>query len=334
MNEVDLRKTYEAEEPALRAWGDFVVQALVERLKAKLPQEKRVEYFLKIWPVVPRVKESKSFVEKALWRGKKYANPLAEITDKVGVRFVVLLVREIRLIEEIILNIPEWEAERARDFMEERREKPLYFDYQSLHYVVRSTVTAERGGVIVPEGTSCEIQVRTLLQHAYSELTHDTIYKPKSALESENSELSRQIARSMALIETSDEIFQQVADAIEKASLDLRAALQRASTVYRARIGEPKSIDFRLAEFVLVPFRKSVPLMAEKDLNDVLDAHPHLIEFVQKNAARSHLFQSSLILLIFWLIEEDEDKVWRNWPVDMALLEEIYAQLGLSTEKY
>src|SRR3546814_12228521 len=29
-------------------------------------------------------------------------------------------------------------------------------------------------------GTPCEVQLRTLLQHAHSQLTHDTIYKPKT----------------------------------------------------------------------------------------------------------------------------------------------------------
>lgn len=35
------------------------------------------------------------------------------------------------------------------------------------------------GGMTVTAGTPCEVQVRTLLQQAHSELTHDTIYKPR-----------------------------------------------------------------------------------------------------------------------------------------------------------
>jgi ppGpp synthetase/RelA/SpoT-type nucleotidyltranferase len=329
-----LRAAYEAEKPMLEAWGEFVVQTILRALAARLAPDRRVEYFVKLWPVAPRVKETKSFVAKALWRGKNYADPLAEITDKVGTRFVVLLLSDITVVESAITGYGGWNAELARDFAKERLEKPLYFDYQSLHYVVRTTSPQEINGIVVEEGISCEVQVRTLLQHAYSELAHDTIYKPRSILEAENPRLSREIARSMALIETTDMIFQEVARAIDKAASDLHDALDRASAVYRSKIGEPKAIDSRLAEFILAPFRGLVPLVTQADLEQVIEDRPHLAEFIRTSAAKSELFETSLILIILWLVEEDEDNLWRNWPVDRGVLEEIYAQLGISTEPY
>ncbi|RWP54341.1 MAG: hypothetical protein EOR07_34055 [Mesorhizobium sp.] len=43
--------------------------------------------------------------------------------------------------------------------------------------MVRSKDELTFDGETIAAGTPCEIQVRTILQHAYSQLTHDTIYK-------------------------------------------------------------------------------------------------------------------------------------------------------------
>jgi ppGpp synthetase/RelA/SpoT-type nucleotidyltranferase len=83
----------------------------------------------------------------------------------------------------------------------------MLFDYQSVHYVVRAAREMTVGQVVIPAGTPCEIQVRTLLQHAYSEVTHDTIYKSKVEA---STETKRSIAKSMALIEASDDYFSEV----------------------------------------------------------------------------------------------------------------------------
>ena len=95
-----------------------------------------------------------------------------------GLRFVVLVSADIKVVERAITTCPKWTAVLARDYEEERRQRPYEFDYQSVHYIVRSKDELTFEGVTIAAGTPCEIQVRTILQHAYSELTHDTIYKP------------------------------------------------------------------------------------------------------------------------------------------------------------
>ena len=69
---------------------------------------------------------------------------------------------------------------KDKDYEAEKLAKPLEFSYQSVHYVLRSKagllLTASR----LPEGLACEVQFRTLLQHAHSELMHGTLYKPKT----------------------------------------------------------------------------------------------------------------------------------------------------------
>ncbi|MCV5435110.1 (p)ppGpp synthetase, partial [Escherichia coli] len=76
---------------------------------------------LKIEPSY-RLKDISSLIEKAFYRSKNYQNPYKEITDKVGVRFVVLLTDDIPIIKEIIENFNLWEYSEDRDFIKEKEE--------------------------------------------------------------------------------------------------------------------------------------------------------------------------------------------------------------------
>ncbi|HAX2332803.1 TPA: (p)ppGpp synthetase, partial [Escherichia coli] len=161
-----------------------------------------MDSILKIEPSY-RLKDISSLIEKAFYRSKNYQNPYKEITDKVGVRFVVLLTDDIPIIKEIIENCNLWEYSEDRDFIKEKEEKPYLFDYQSVHYVVKNLESIEIENISIPVGTPCEIQVRTLLQHAYAEVSHDSVYKCKAQ---PSAEIKRRMARTIALMESTDEL--------------------------------------------------------------------------------------------------------------------------------
>jgi len=101
VTEAELKSAYEAQKPLLAAWGSTVKEEVLSRLEKAPGLTKPLAEFLKI-PVEPRVKATDSFLAKALRRGKDYERPLDQITDKVGVRFVVLLLSELKLIEDVI----------------------------------------------------------------------------------------------------------------------------------------------------------------------------------------------------------------------------------------
>lgn len=220
------------EEPLYAAWGRFVGSALTGRIAGKVAPTK-LEMFLRI-PVIPRVKAADSLLQKAFHRNKGYENPYDDIEDKVGLRFVVLLSGDIRVIEDEILNCPHWTATKARDFAEEREERPYEFDYQSVHYVLRSLIPIDHEGLTIPAALPCEIQIRTLLQHAYSELTHDTIYKPSVKA---TPSLKRAAAKSMALIEATDDYFSQVDEVIKKEVAALNELATLMEKTYTERLG-------------------------------------------------------------------------------------------------
>ena len=192
-SEFEILQRWEAEQPHYDAWGRFIVQTVVNGLSS---QVKAPDLFLRL-PVKHRLKDSKSLIQKALYRGKCYANPYDDIEDKVGARFVVLTSDEIPTVEKVITDFGDkfWFWEKARDFAEEREHKPWEFGYQSVHYVVRAKAGVVFDGISVPLDIPCEIQVRTLLQHAFSEVTHDTIYKPSVK---STPEMMRAAAKAMA----------------------------------------------------------------------------------------------------------------------------------------
>jgi putative GTP pyrophosphokinase len=108
MTEEEFLSRWYQERPSVEAWGKFVAQKLTEQI-APLVAPVSADIFVRI-PAVPRVKGDGSILTKAFYRGKNYADPLNEITDKVGVRFVVLLDRDIATVCRAIEECEEWEA--------------------------------------------------------------------------------------------------------------------------------------------------------------------------------------------------------------------------------
>ena len=61
-----------------------------------------------------------------------------------------------------------WEWSKDVDYEELKREHPEIFDYQSIHYIVRNSEQFIYSGIVIQKGIPCEIQIRTLEQHAYA----------------------------------------------------------------------------------------------------------------------------------------------------------------------
>ena len=211
MTEEDFLQRYVDERPMYEAWGDLVMQTIDSTLRNRLGADADYYSVVKIPPTV-RTKEPDSLLNKAFYRGKQYEDPYNDITDKVGLRFVVLLTDQINPLRDIVAESTIWTNSEDRNFEDERKQNPSTFAYESVHFVVKSIGVQHHNGQEIPEGTPCEIQIRTLLQHAYSEVTHDTVYKSKITAEPE---IHRTIARSMALIDTTDKLLVEAKSALE-----------------------------------------------------------------------------------------------------------------------
>lgn len=323
MNEKEFRERFEAERPILDAWGGFVTREVTSALKERTDE---ASAFLKI-PADYRVKETSSALSKAFIR-KNY-RAYEEMKDRVGARFVVLLTDDINILSGII-EAGNWDWEKDRDFEVEMDLDPLVFDYQSVHYVVTSHEITMVGDVEVPAGIPCEIQLRTLLQHAYSELTHDTVYKPKLAA---TSSVKRMMARSMALIETTDEIFRRARSVINESLSGPRTVDEVFDRIYSTYVGDGYERKSRVTDLIIDALGPLMPTSFAAELEEYIDSNKFIVKLVRSRAYHNLLYAQPIIFMLYYLVSKDRHAVKESWPLTMDELEPLFTDLGISLER-
>jgi ppGpp synthetase/RelA/SpoT-type nucleotidyltranferase len=322
MTEDEFLERWQREERLYAAWGRYVAHELRSAIATRVAPTK-LELFLKL-PVQPRVKETESLLQKAYHRKKAYTDPYEQIEDKVGLRFVVLVEDDVRTIEEEIESGAAWIAQKARDFAEEREKRPYEFDYQSLHYVLRSRDELTFEGERILANMSCEVQVRTLLQHAYSELTHDTIYKPSVTA---TPALKRAAAKSMALIEATDGFFSEVSRTISGMLASDRALATFLAERYSQFIGN-EGVAGPLNSLLIDHYKQFAGDHVHRDLEMWLSRKPFLGRLIQERATSSSLYRVPAILLVYYAVGTSPTMALQDSPLDDNELEPIYSDLG------
>lgn len=323
MTEAEFIERWRAEKGFYEAWGAFVRDEIQRVLASDL--NIRVEYFLKI-PAEPRVKEENSLLGKAFHRGKAYADPYQDIEDKVGVRFVVLLAADIGKISKIVEASPHWTWSLDKDFEADRESRPLEFSYQSKHYVVKAAKDLNVSGTVVCAGTPCELQIRTLLQHAHSELTHDNIYKRDPGTEV-SKKIERTVAKSMALIEAVDDFFAQVLDDLEQANQEERASLLVMSELYQRFVGKTPLVD-KTNALVLSAFRAELGPGLRDQLTTLFGKYPFINERIAERFDSQYTFRQPWILLAYYLVSVKPNVVREKWPLTLQEIEPVFTDLG------
>jgi putative GTP pyrophosphokinase len=322
--ETEFLDRWRKDDPIYAAWGRFVGAKLSDAIRGRVAPTK-LDLFLKL-PVVPRVKEQNSILQKAFYRGKSYQNPYEEIEDKVGLRFVVLLTEDIRTIEAALKEAPDWVASMARDFEQERENRPYEFNYQSLHYVVRSKLPFEFEGCQIPADIPCEIQIRTLLQHAYSELTHDTIYKPNIRA---TPILKRTAAKSMALIEATSDYFSSVNKVIQQVLADTKKVAEFLSSKYAA-ITSTAPDDTPLNSLLIDHYRTQLSATFESDFEFWWNTKTFLAEIIASRCENTSLYRTPSVLLVYFCVSVAPTLAKQDSPLTEQELQPIYSDLGLA----
>ncbi|MGD9128379.1 MAG: RelA/SpoT domain-containing protein, partial [Planctomycetia bacterium] len=127
--------------------------------------------------VQARPKSVSSFAEKAARKASKYADPVHQITDLCGARVITHTQEQVDQVCEFIKTNFEIDEKNSLDVR--TRLGHSEFGYLSVHYIVQITAGEILGIPIPPEigDRKAEIQVRTVLQHAWADITHDRLYK-------------------------------------------------------------------------------------------------------------------------------------------------------------
>jgi ppGpp synthetase/RelA/SpoT-type nucleotidyltranferase len=160
-----------------------------------------------------RVKSIASFAEKILRKREKYgrpdgtlpADPLVRMTDLCGGRVIAQTSAHVDAMCEFIKEVFDVDLANSEDASQ--RLRPTEFGYRSVHYVV--TVNPEKlrdAGItteVPPEilELKAEIQVRTLLEHAWADIGHEMTYKTELKVPDR---IRRQFAALAAVLEGVD----------------------------------------------------------------------------------------------------------------------------------
>jgi putative GTP pyrophosphokinase len=161
---------------------------------------------LKVLSIESRIKAEDSVIGKA-WR-KKYDDPFDEIEDFCGIRIICYYQSDLDKIGRLISK--ELEVIESQD--KENLLQTDQFGYRSVHYIVR----IKKNWLQAPnyrglENLKAEIQVRTVLMHAWAEIEHKLSYKKDSHIPKQ---FKRTFSRLSAKLEEADEQFENLKNEI------------------------------------------------------------------------------------------------------------------------
>lgn len=154
-----------------------------------------------------RTKDVSSFHDKLNRSSKSYEDPLRQVTDIIGLRAITYYQDEANAIANLIEA--EFSVDRENSVVHATSEAE--FGYRSSHFVVRLNVA--RAELLEWKGWAdypVEIQVRTVLQHAWAAISHKLQYKRE---EDVPAPLKRKLFRLSALFELADDEFVSLREA-------------------------------------------------------------------------------------------------------------------------
>ena len=263
MNESsDMSRGFDLEAHALQAIDEYQkIRPLYEEFSkviTKILSDAFDSQQIKIHSIEARAKAMESFSKKASAPSPKdldrprYSDPLNDITDLAGVRVITFFPRTLdavdRTIESqfVVLN----KSDSTQILIEQEK-----FGYGSIHYVLR----LQENRTALPEYSKfkdfvAEIQVRTILQHAWAEIEHDIQYKSANIMPVS---IHRRFMSLASTLETADREFQAIQDEDERLRRQARQSVREGKLekveitpdALKTYLDEKLGLDGRMTDF-------------------------------------------------------------------------------------
>lgn len=167
--------------------------------------------------VAGRAKTRKSFLEKI--DRKSYANFEEDMTDLAGLRIIVFIESDVKRACELIKQSFYVHEDKSLNKSDELSSDRM--GYRSFHLICDlGDKRAELKEYMPYKGLMFEIQVRTVLQHAWAEIEHDRNYKLSGKLPEP---LARRLNLIAGLLELADREFNAIASEVESYDKDVAA---------------------------------------------------------------------------------------------------------------
>ncbi|MBM4041870.1 MAG: hypothetical protein FJ290_25510 [Planctomycetes bacterium] len=232
--------------------------------------------------VQTRAKSVASYAEKVQQKVRKYrlldaqGKPLHPVTDLCGGRVITLTRPEMEAMCGFIEE--HFDIDRANSLDKGKALKISEFGYRSVHYIVRIRPDAfpTRDVPVTLSGRDlravgnlwAEVQVRTVLEHAWASVSHDMCYK--GAFKTPE-KWERELARVAAILEDADDAFCRVQDGLAAyeasygaymTEAQIREKIKQLELVLRAAPGDA-GVAHRLAKLAMClgDWRKAVEVL-------------------------------------------------------------------------
>jgi ppGpp synthetase/RelA/SpoT-type nucleotidyltranferase len=204
---IPIEKQVEFIEEFKKKRSDFVDYAiLMENILQKAISELGLMGFAEA-----RAKNVVSFSNKIILKDK-YKNPLTDMTDLCGARIVVHFKSQVDKVCNFIKE--NFEIDEANSLDLKSKLMVSEFGYRSIHYIVTPKKDSILGEDVEPrfKTLKAEIQVRTLAEHIWADISHDRIYKTDLNVPDE---WKREAAQLSAMLENADKKFAGMASEID-----------------------------------------------------------------------------------------------------------------------
>jgi len=179
----------------------------IEHLIKRLLETEKIDYY----SLNKRVKTIESLKNKLIKKGNKYKS-ISDITDLAGIRIITYYSDQVDNVATIIEK--EFEVDKENTIDKRKMMDPDKFGYISLHYIIKLNAARKQ----LPEYEhfkefKAEIQIRTILQHAWADIEHDLGYKSKDTIPRD---IQRDFNRLSGLLELADKEFLSIRNLISK----------------------------------------------------------------------------------------------------------------------
>ena len=197
----DAEQWYDKNKTLYEQFSKEVEEIIIKILKLKNIPYQSVSY---------RVKEKESYLNKC--KNEKYTDPIKQITDVAGIRIIAYTNQDVSSICKILQDefwIDEDNSGNKAEMLETDK-----VGYLSVHYILQ--LSENRLGLSenkLFENLKCEVQVRTLLQHAWAEIEHDRSYKFAAKLPKE---IERRFYLVAGVLELMDSEFDKLSKEIDE----------------------------------------------------------------------------------------------------------------------
>ena len=164
--------------------------------------------------VTGRTKTVASFAEKARRTRDGvplYTDPLNEIADTIGIRVITYVHSDVSAVAGLLHDqvVVHDDRDMGRETAQEGR-----FGYASRHLLIGLDAAREgHAGYELLRGRSAQVQVRTVLQHAWAEFEHDIRYKGTMPDEHAR-DFDRRFTLAAGLLELADQEFSTIRDTL------------------------------------------------------------------------------------------------------------------------